>query len=103
VVEKGKKEAHHRTLDKLEQTLDRRKTKDELKSKVLNEKSVTHMMLKEIHSLRASNVQMNLQKNKEKRKEYQEELALKLELQKLQMAAEVQHRKTAYARGFLKH
>jgi hypothetical protein len=45
-------------------------------------------MLKEIHNLRQSNVQMNLQKTKEKEKKLQEDLATKLEIQKLQIIAE---------------
>jgi hypothetical protein len=55
-----KKGAHIRIIEKIDKTLDRRKLKEELKSKVLTEKSINHQMLKEIHSLRMSTVQMNL-------------------------------------------
>lgn len=52
VVEKGKKEAYSRKAEKLDQIFDRRKTKEELKDKVLTDKVIEHEMLKEIHSLR---------------------------------------------------
>lgn len=42
LVEKGKKEADNRKAEKIEQTLDRIKTKDELKQKVLNDKNINH-------------------------------------------------------------
>ena len=95
IVEKGKKEAFDKKVDKIDKIFERRKNKDDLKHQVLTDKNINHQMLKEIHHLRQSNVQVNLQKTNERQKRYQEELAMKLEIQKLQIAADLAHRKTA--------
>ena len=54
--------------------------KEDIRSKLLNEKDIGHKMLKEVHNLRYSNAQINIQKEKERMKKYQEDLALKLEI-----------------------
>jgi hypothetical protein len=42
IVEKGKKEAFSNKMDKLDKIFTRRKTKDELKEKVLTDKLIIH-------------------------------------------------------------
>jgi hypothetical protein len=42
IVEKGKKEASMKKMDKLDRIFTRRRTKDELKDKVLTDKVITH-------------------------------------------------------------
>lgn len=56
IVEKGKKEAFDKKVDKIDKIFERRKNKDDLKHQVLTDKNINHQMLKEIHHLRQSNV-----------------------------------------------
>lgn len=64
----------------IQREIERRQQKLEMKDKVLRDKDLTQQILKEVHSLRAHNVQQNREREAEKIKKKQEELALKLQI-----------------------